>query len=82
MLTGSGVLLLVAGAILAFAVERQRERVDVQLVGWILMAGGGTALIAAMLRAAARESAARREVRRDERRDELVQVTGGEGWSA
>ena len=78
MLTGSGVLLLVAGAILTFAVERQLERVDVQLVGWILRAGGGTALIAAMLRAAAPESAARREMRHEE----LVQVTGGEGWSA
>ena len=78
MLTGSGILLLVAGAILTFAVEQQLERVDVQLVGWILRAGGGTALIAAMLRAAALESAARREMRHEE----LVQVTGGEGWSA
>ena len=79
MLTGSGILLLVAGAILIFAVDRQLESVGVQLAGWVLVAaGGGAAPIVAMLRAAALESTARRDVRRDE----MVQVTGSEGWSA
>ncbi|MFP5488564.1 MAG: DUF6458 family protein [Acidimicrobiia bacterium] len=61
MLTAVGILLLVAGAILTFAVERQAEGVDLQLVGWIVMGGGGLALIAAMVRAAAIESASRTE---------------------
>lgn len=53
MLTLLGILLLTGGAILTFAVEREVEGVDLQLVGWILMAGGGAALIAAILRGAA-----------------------------
>ena len=46
MLTVLGILLLTGGAILTFAVEREAEGVDLQLVGWILMAGGGASLIA------------------------------------
>lgn len=53
MLTVSGILLLVAGTILTFAVDRQFDAVDVQLMGWILMGGGAMALIAGMLRGAA-----------------------------
>lgn len=52
MLTALGILLLVAGAILTFAVDRQAEGVDLQAVGWILLGGGGLALLAAMIRAA------------------------------
>ena len=78
MLTVSGILLLVAGASLTFAVDRQFEGVDVQLMGWILMAGGGMALIAAMLRAAALESAAREEARHEE----MLQVTDDERGAA
>lgn len=52
MLTVLGILLLVAGAVLTFAVDWQAEGVDVQAVGWILMAGGGLSLLAAALRAA------------------------------
>lgn len=53
MFTVLGILLLVAGAILTFAVERQAEGIDLQAVGWILMAGGGLSLLAATIRAAA-----------------------------
>lgn len=52
MLTVLGILLLTGGAILTFAVEREAEGVDLQLVGWILMAGGGASLVAAILRGA------------------------------
>lgn len=52
MLTMLGILLLVAGAILTFAVDRQAEGVDLQAVGWILMGGGGLSLFAAAVRAA------------------------------
>ena len=78
MLTVSGILLLMGGAILTFAVDRQFEGVDVQLVGWTLMAGGGMALIAAMLRGAALESAARQEARHEE----ILHVTDDERRSA
>ena len=37
---GVGLLLIAAGAILAFAVEAEVSGVDVQVVGWILMLVG------------------------------------------
>lgn len=52
MFTLLGILLLTGGAIATFAVERDVEGVDLQLVGWILMAGGGAALVAAVIRGA------------------------------
>lgn len=52
MFTLLGIVLLVTGASLTFAVDRQDEGVDVQLVGWILMAGGALALLIATIRAA------------------------------
>lgn len=52
MFTLFGIVLLVAGAILTFAVERQVDGVDVQLVGWILMGGGALSVIVAMVRGA------------------------------
>lgn len=47
-----GIVLLVAGAILTFAVDRSADGVDIVAVGWILMAGGGLALLVAMIQAA------------------------------
>lgn len=45
MFTAFGIVLLIGGAILAFAVERQAEGVDVVAIGWILMAGGLLSLL-------------------------------------
>lgn len=42
---GIGIVLLVAGAILAFAVNAEVAGIDIQIIGWILMAGGLVALI-------------------------------------
>lgn len=42
---GLGILLIVGGAILAFAVNVSVEGVDLQLVGLILMAAGGLSLV-------------------------------------
>lgn len=53
MLILLGILLLVAGASVTFAVDRQLDGVDVQLAGWILLGGGALAMILAMIRAAA-----------------------------
>lgn len=50
MLTPFGILLLVAGAALTFAVTGDVDGVDLQLVGWILMAGGASALMLAIVR--------------------------------
>lgn len=42
---GIGIVLLVAGAILAFAVNADVAGIDIHIIGWILMAGGLIALI-------------------------------------
>lgn len=61
MLTLLGILFLVAGASLTFAVDREVDGLDVQMAGWILLAGGALALIVAMIRAAGLAAAADRE---------------------
>ena len=62
MLTLLGILFLVAGASLTFAVDREVDGLDVQMAGWILLAGGALAMIVAMIRAAGLAAAADREV--------------------
>ncbi len=52
MFAALGIILLVAGAILAFAVEREAEGVDLRAIGWILIVGGGFALLVAMVQGA------------------------------
>ena len=47
-----GIILLVAGAVLAFAVDQQAEGVNLVTIGWILMAGGAVAMVAAMIQGA------------------------------
>ena len=43
-----GIILLVAGAIITFAVEREAEGVDLDTLGWILMAGGAFSLLVSL----------------------------------
>lgn len=45
MYVGLGILLLVVGAVLAFATSFGVNGVDLSLVGWILMAGGLIAIV-------------------------------------
>jgi hypothetical protein len=52
MFAALGIILLVAGAIITFAVDRQAEGFDLHAVGWILMAGGGLALLIALIQGA------------------------------
>ena len=49
-----GVILVVAGAILTFAIEQadKADQVDLDLVGWILMGGGALSLLIAAIRGA------------------------------
>lgn len=52
MYAAFGLLLLVAGAILTFAVDRAVEGADLQAIGWILMGGGALALLIAAIQGA------------------------------
>jgi hypothetical protein len=45
MFVGLGVILLVLGGILAFAVNESLEGIDLVMVGWILIAGGVLSLV-------------------------------------
>lgn len=51
-MAGLGIILIVAGAIVAFAIDRAVDGVDLVMLGYILMAGGALALIAALVRGA------------------------------
>lgn len=62
MFAALGIILLVAGAILTFAVDRQSDGVDLAAIGWILMAGGGLALLVAAIQAAGLMSLSRSRV--------------------
>jgi hypothetical protein len=46
---GSGIFLLAAGAILAFAVHATVAGINIQIVGWVLMATGVLSLTLTML---------------------------------
>ena len=52
MFAALGIMLLLAGAILTFALDRSPDGVDVVAAGWILMAGGALALLASMIHSA------------------------------
>lgn len=52
MYAALGVILLVAGAILTFAVSASVEGLNLREVGWILMAGGGLCLLIAAVQGA------------------------------
>jgi hypothetical protein len=52
MFAALGIILLIAGAIITFAVDRQADGLDLHALGWILMAGGGLALLVALIQGA------------------------------
>jgi hypothetical protein len=65
-----GIILLVAGAIVAFAVNAAVDNVNLVVVGWILMGAGALSLIVALVRGmgmASRRSVAERHVSPDGR---------------
>jgi Flp pilus assembly protein protease CpaA len=49
MSIGASLLLIAVGAILAFAITADVSGVDIQVVGWILMAAGGLGLLISLL---------------------------------
>ena len=48
-----GVFLLVIGAIVTFAIEREAEGVDLVALGWILMGAGAISLLIGLMTSAA-----------------------------
>lgn len=52
MFAALGIILLVAGAIITFAIDREADGVDLHAIGWILMAGGGLSLLVALIQGA------------------------------
>lgn len=51
-----GVVLLVVGAIITFAVETSADGVNLDVIGFILMAGGVVSMLAAAVKGAAWQS--------------------------
>jgi hypothetical protein len=60
MLAALGIILLAAGLIVTFALDRSAEGIDLIATGWILMAGGGLALLGAMIQDAGSAAEPRR----------------------
>lgn len=52
MFAALGIILLVGGAVLAFAIDQEVDGVDLVTIGWIMIAGGGLALLVAMIQGA------------------------------
>ncbi len=63
MFAALGIILIVAGAILAFAIEREAEGVDLVQIGWIMIIGGGLALLVAIVQAAGLMSMSKSKMR-------------------
>ena len=63
MLALLGIILIVAGAIVAFAVDTAVEGVDLRILGYILMAGGGLSLLAAAITGAGWMSMSNRKMK-------------------
>jgi heme/copper-type cytochrome/quinol oxidase subunit 2 len=53
MFAALGIVLLVAGAVITFAIDRQAEGVDLEAIGWILMAAGALSLLVSLFTSAA-----------------------------
>ena len=67
MALGSGIFLVVVGAILAFAVDVNLSGLDLQVVGWICMVAGALAIVLSLVMNAQRANTSHTEV--VERRD-------------
>lgn len=59
---GLGILLLVVGAILSFAVADRIEGVDLVIIGYILMGAGALSLIVGLIMQRQRANTSHREV--------------------
>lgn len=62
MFAALGILLIVAGAIVTFAIDTAVDGVDLELLGWIMMGGGALSLIIAAIQGAGFMSLSNRRV--------------------
>jgi amino acid transporter len=62
MRLGSGIFLLVVGAILAFAVQDRWSAVDLTMIGWIAMAAGVLTIILSLVINQQRQNTSHREI--------------------
>lgn len=62
MYAGLGIMLIIAGAIVAFGVEQAVDGFDLQAIGYILMAGGAIALLVAAIQGLGWMSSSRRRM--------------------
>lgn len=65
MYGGLGILLLVVGAVLAFASSLHVSGIDLPVVGWILMAGGLIAIVLSLVLSRRRGITTQRVTQRD-----------------
>ena len=73
MYAGLGIILIIAGAILAFGVEQAVEGFDLQAIGYILMVGGAISLLVAAIQGLGWMSRSRRNVQTER----IVSPDGG-----
>lgn len=52
MYAALGIILVIVGAIITFAIDREAEGFDLNAIGWILMAGGALSLLVALIQGA------------------------------
>lgn len=62
MALGTGIFLIVVGAILTFAVNASVEAVNLDVVGWICMGAGGAAILVSLIANAQRTRTTHREI--------------------
>ncbi len=65
MYVGLGIVMLVVGAVLAFATSFHVSGVDLSVVGWILMAGGLVAIVLSLALTRRRAVTSHRVTQRD-----------------
>lgn len=62
MAIGSGIFLIVLGAILAFAVNVDSSAVDLDVIGWICMGAGVVAILVSLVVSAQARNTTHREI--------------------
>ena len=58
-----GIIALVAGVVITFAIDHQAGAVDLGVVGWVLLVGGGALLLVEMVSDTIRSATTRTHVR-------------------
>lgn len=65
MAIGTGIFLMVVGAVLTFAINASVEAVDLAAVGWICMIAGAAAIVISLIVNAQSTRTTHREIRHD-----------------